>query len=88
MIWPLEDEIGKSGNLIKKAEFHEFSVSTKAITRMAVSKDLNYLFTASEDGSVFVLSLTEVKMGVDQKRLKDTGTRFSKAPLAFNYDMT
>jgi hypothetical protein len=65
MLWPLEDEIGKSGNLIKKAEHYEFPVATKAITKMAVSRDLSYLYTTSEDGSVFCLKLTEVKMGID-----------------------
>mmetsp|Transcript_38583 Transcript_38583/g.62503 ORF Transcript_38583/g.62503 Transcript_38583/m.62503 type:complete len:1299 (+) Transcript_38583:248-4144(+) len=46
-----------------KADYHEYPAHRGIITRMRVSADFNYLFTASEDGTIFIFDIYTVDHG-------------------------
>jgi WD40 repeat protein len=54
--------------------FTELRVHGSAITGMELTHDDTYLFTTSEDGSVFVHELTPVVNGVEMKRASGSST--------------
>ena len=57
-LWPIQNKYREVN--INHPEFLETFVHEMKVTSLALSKDLNYLFSSSEDGSIFVSLVTGV----------------------------
>lgn len=62
-LWPILELRDSGGSLMSQAELIEFYVSTKAVTKLELSHDRQFLFCSSEDGSIFVMNVKQIQEG-------------------------
>ena len=64
-IWPIQN-LGKNF-LIDHPEYIETKLHNQQITSLAVSKNLEFLYSCSEDGSIFISSISGIANDVQLK---------------------